>query len=379
MNILLAGEYSRLHNSLKEGLQALGHKVVLFGFKDGFKDYPVDLPLYKKWDSGWRKKIKIAVYRLSGFDISSYLTYRQFLQYRNQLSGFDLVQLINENTFVAAPGYEQKMLAFLFDRNPKVFLLSCGDDFANVSYAFGHPEFKSGVQPYRMGKIRPNDFLNVLKFQRAEFKKLHAYIYQNIEGVIASDLDYEPALLGNPKYLGLIPNPVNTDKIAFEPIAVDSKIVIFLGINTESYFKKGLDYFEQALDAIGKQYAQKVEIIISRNLPYEQYMQAYNRAHILLDQVFAIDQGYNALEAMARGKVVFTGAEPAFVNRYQLSESVNINATSDVDLLIADLSWLIEHPQEIPAIGKRARAFIEKEHDYRAIAQKYLDAWIQNA
>lgn len=379
MNILLAGEYSRLHNSLKEGLQALGHKVVLFGFKDGFKDYPVDLPLYKKWDSGWRKKIKIAVYRLSGFDISSWLTFRQFLNYRKQLSGFDLVQLINENTFVATPAYEEKMLRFLFDHNSKAFLLSCGDDYANVSHAFAHPEFKSGVQPYRMGKIRPNDFLNVLKFQQPAFKKLHDYIYQHIDGVIASDLDYEPALLQNSKYMGLIPNPVNTDKIAFEPLTTENKIVIFLGINTESYFKKGLDYFEQALGVIGEQYAEKVEIIVSRNLPYKQYMQAYNRAHILLDQAFAIDQGYNALEAMARGKVVFTGAEPVFASRYQLTEKVNINARPEIDQLVADLSWLIEHPEEIPAIGKRARAFIEKEHDYRVIAQKYLDTWNQKS
>lgn len=375
MDILLAGEYSRLHNSLKEGLQALGHRVVLFGFKDGFKDYPVDLPLHRKWDSGWRKKIKIVLYKASGFDLTAYLTYRQFLGYSRQLSGFDLVQLINENTFLGTPAYEQKMLRFLFAHNPKTFLLSCGDDYANVDYAFAHPGFKSAVQPYRMGKIRDNDFLNVLKFRRAGFKKLHHYIYQNIEGVIASDLDYEPALLGNPKYLGLIPNPINTDKIAFEPLIIENKIVIFLGINSESYFKKGLDYFEQALAVISQQYAEKVEIIVSRNLPYKQYMQAYLRAHILLDQAFAIDQGYNALEAMARGKVVFTGAEPAFASRYHLSEKVNINATADVAQLVSDLTFLIENPQEITAIGKRARAFIEKEHDYRLIAQKYLDTW----
>ena len=36
---------------------------------------------------------------------------------------------------------------------------------------------------------------------------------------------------------------------------------------------------------------------------------AFDTAHILLDQVYAYDQGYNALEAMAKGKVVFTGAE----------------------------------------------------------------------
>ena len=43
MDVLLVGEYSRLHNSLKEGLIELGHNVTLAGTGDGFKGYPVDL------------------------------------------------------------------------------------------------------------------------------------------------------------------------------------------------------------------------------------------------------------------------------------------------------------------------------------------------
>jgi hypothetical protein len=34
--------------------------------------------------------------------------------------------------------------------------------------------------------------------------------------------------------------------------------------------------------------------------------------------------------------------------------------------------FLIENPKSIVAIGKRARAFIEKEHDYVSIANQYL-------
>jgi hypothetical protein len=36
---------------------------------------------------------------------------------------------------------------------------------------------------------------------------------------------------------------------------------------------------------------------------------------------------------------------------------------------------LIENPAEIIAIGKRARTFIEKEHHYIQIAEKYIEAW----
>ena len=45
MRILLLGEYSRLHNSLKEGLVQLGHEVIIVGDGDDFKDYPVDFSI----------------------------------------------------------------------------------------------------------------------------------------------------------------------------------------------------------------------------------------------------------------------------------------------------------------------------------------------
>ncbi|MET0760420.1 MAG: glycosyltransferase [Flavobacterium sp.] len=375
MNILLIGEYSRLHNSLKEGLQKLGHHVVILGFNDGFKDFPVDFKLEKKWNEGWLKKIKVGLYKLTNFDVTSYLIYQQFLKNKSQFAGFDVVQLINENSFYCEPYFEKKILNFLFQNNKKTFLLSCGDDYLNVKYNFENHEIKSVVQPYLMGKIRRKNFLGVLKFRKKSFEKLHGFIYKNIAGVIATDMDYHLPLIDNPKYLGLIPNPINIEKIAFQPLVISNKIVIFLGINKESYYKKGSDYFEKALELIEAKYPEKVSIIITRSIPYNQYIKLYDEAPILLDQVYAFDQGYNALEAMAKGKVVFTGAEKEFEEYYNLTEKVAVNTLPDVAYLVTQLSYLIENPKEIIAIGKRARTFVEKEHDYVRIAEKYLKVW----
>ena len=79
---------------------------------------------------------------------------------------------------------------------------------------------------------------------------------------------------------------------------------------------------------------------------------------------------------MAKGKVVFTGAEQEWLNHYQLKEdSVAINALPNIDKIVEKLELLILHPEKIEDISKNARAFIEKEHDYKKIAQKYLDLW----
>jgi glycosyltransferase involved in cell wall biosynthesis len=63
------------------------------------------------------------------------------------------------------------------------------------------------------------------------------------------------------------------------------------------------------------------------------------------------------------------------MKQYNLTEKVAINALPDVDYLVHELSFLIDNPNEIAAIGKRARAFVEKEHDYSKIAKKYIDVW----
>lgn len=375
MKILLIGEYSRLHNSLKEGLLELGNEVILLGFKDGFKDYPVDFPLVKEWDYGFLKKVKMAILRLTGFNITSYLVYKQFYKNRKHFEGFDVVQLINENSFFCNYKYEKKILNYLFRHNKKIFLLSCGDDYTYVNYNFEHPENPSIIQPYLEGKIADKDFSNVLKFRTKPFKKLHHFIYQNILGVIATDVDYHIPLQDHVKYAGLIPSPINLDKLQKANLKINDRIIIFHGINKESYFKKGNDFFEKALEIIKKKYPDAIDVFVTENVPYNDYINRYNQAHIVLDQLHGHDQGSNALEAMAKGKVVFTNASEFFEKQYNLTEKVAINALPDVDYLVTQLSFLIENPEEIKAIGNRARAFIEREHDYIKIAEKYLSTW----
>lgn len=376
MKILLVGEYSRLHNSLKEGLLALGHEVMLVSTGDEFKNFPSDVLLKRKYESGVSKKVMVLLFKLFGFDISSQSLKNQFSQQQEKFKGFDIVQLINESSFGILPKYEKDIISFLSENNKKLFLLSCGTDYTSVKYAFENKFRYSIFTPFFEGKISEKDFYPVLKYLKPEYEDLHEFVIEKADGIIASDLDYHIPLEGNKKYLGLIPNPVNTDKLEFKTFAPEGKIIIFHGINRANYFKKGNDFFEAALEKIQQKYTSKVEIISVENIPYSEYIEKYNSAHILLDQVFAYDQGYNALEAMAKGKVVFTGAETEFLERYNLMEDeVCINALPDVASLISKVSWLIENPEIIEKIGKNARAFVEKEHNYLSIAACYLNVW----
>src|SRR5699024_1190877 len=129
-------------------------------------------------------------------------------------------------------------------------------------------------------------------------------------------------------------------------------------------------------EIIREKYPEKAKITIAQNLPYSEYIQLYDSAHILLDMVYAYDQGYNALEAMAKEKVVFTGAEKEFLDHYGLKEDeACINALPNVDDLVEKMENLIENPAKIEQIGANARNFVEREHHYIKVAKKYLEAW----
>src|SRR5699024_10828118 len=99
MKILLVGEYSRLHNSLKEGLIELGHEVKLIADGDNFKNYPVDLSIRPKWtNANWfSKKMKVGFYKLTAIDLQKVEAYLRFLFHKKKLKGFDVVQFINSN------------------------------------------------------------------------------------------------------------------------------------------------------------------------------------------------------------------------------------------------------------------------------------------
>lgn len=379
MKILLVGEYSRLHNSLKEGLKKLNHEVTIVAAYDGFKKYGVDLLIEKKYQKGIKKKFKNVIFKISGIDLESLYIKRQIKKLKPQLSGFDVVQFINEASFLCTAPIEKDIFDLIASWNKHVYLLSCGTDYISVNYANDEHYRYSILTPYKNGKDKT--FLDAygLKFLTSPYKTLHEHIYSKVNGVIASDLDYHLPLNNHPKYLGLIPNPVNIDTLKYKKPEIEDEIVIFHGINSHNYLKKGNDIFEEALTIVNKRFGEKIKIITVRSMPYEDYIKAFDGAHIVLDQIYAYDQGYNALEAMAKGKVVFTGAEKEWLNYYNVDEdTIAINALPNATYIAQKLEWLIKNPDKIIEISKNARHFIEVHHNYISSAKSYLKVWEEN-
>lgn len=378
MKILLVGEYSGFHNSLKEGLVKLGHEVVIAGLGDSFKKFPVDIDLEPTLaKSFFGNIIRQGIVRLTKFDIASFETMLKIRKHSEQLKNYDVVQLVNEYPLKTDRKIEKRLLQFIFKNNKNVFLSACGDDHVYISFLKKQTLPYSVLSPFFQNEKLKEYFKYSLAYLSQSHIKLHKFVFKNIKGIICGDMDYKIAYDASGIAADFVPFPINIDKLQQqEKIEVSEPIVIFHGINRVNFFKKGNAYFEAALEKIKQKYGERVQVITAESLPYHEYVNSYNKAHILLDQAYAYDQGYNALEAMAKGKVVFSGAETQFLEHYNLKEDeVCINALPDANYLVEKLSLLIENPQQIEQIGKNAKQFVEREHHYVRIAAKYLKVW----
>ncbi len=377
MKILLLGEYSNLHNSLKQALINMGHEVLLVGNADGFKKYQTDILIKSHLEDYLLFKLIarlfVRIFKINIFEIEIYLRAKKIV---NKLQGFDFVQLINENSFKTSPLLEIKLLKQIFKNNKKVFLLSCGVDSVSVKHAISKKLKYSILTPLFENASLEKKYKPILKYKRKNYLALGEFVQKHVNGIISSDLDYHIPYLNKKKYLGMIPNPINIQKIKYYGINKSKKISILHAINSSNKIKKGNKFFEEALEIIDKKFKSKISIVTTYDLPYKEHLENLKKCDILLDMVYAYDQGYNALEAMAMGKIVFSGAEEEWLKLYNIKEDTTvINALPNTMKVVEKLIWLIENPKILKSISVNARKFIEKNHDFEKISTKYIKIW----
>ncbi len=379
MKILLVGEYSGFHNSLKKGLIELGHDVTLIASGDGFKNYPADIKVnaffFRK--KTFFKKIKNLIFSLFKIDLAGLELLFRIKKRTKNLNHFDAIQFINSNCFLTKPSIEKKIFLHLSKLCPNRYVHGGGNDVFWTAYMLNVHKGYSSLTPYIKDPKLKSHFLPALKYTKKNYKDYYTFFIENINGIIPSDIDYKIVYKNTHKAFEMIPCPIDTSKLKFEPIKIDDKVIIFCGINTTNQYAKGIPYFLEALKAIEKKYKNRVQIKITKNIPYKEYIKIYDETHIFMDQCLSYDQGYNGREAMAKGKVVFSGANNDFRQFYNIkqNEMPLVEAKPDVKYLVTKLSELIEDHNKILEISKRARLFIEKEHNYIESAKKYLKTW----
>jgi len=183
-------------------------------------------------------------------------------------------------------------------------------------------------------------------------------------------------VLGNRVAYGGI--PIDTDSLEYRPLEqAPDKLRLFIGIQRDRHVIKGTDRLLAAMKRLHDRYPRVTELEVVENLPYDEYTRRMRQSHVILDQLYSYTPGTNALIAMAQGLVAVSGAEPEYYDL--IGETINKPIINVSPLIEGDidrkLTWLVEHRDQLPAMARASRAFVEKHNAAPVVAQRYLDFW----
>lgn len=353
MKVLLLGEFSALHKNLKEGLVELGHDVTIASSGDGWKGIEGDINLgsNKKGLVGKLEKI--------------FNTLKAISKFKN----YDVVQFVAPVLFPRFLGLNNLIVNYIFKHNKKVFLVGAGcNDSATADFFendLKYPQFYKEIK-----KSNPS-----MWSQTQEGREYNHWFLNKANGFIPIMYEYAQGYrdIGYSKLCPTIPIPMNIDKIRYEDNIVGEKLVIFHGLNREGV--KGTPIIREAMEKLQRDYPNEVECVIDGKMPLDVYLKFLKRVNVVIDQAYSVSIGVNGVYNLAMGKVVVGGGEQEFLDEFNLESSPLIPIQPTVEDIYHQLEQLLQRKSEILEMGKASRNFAEQLHDYKNVAQQYIDVW----
>lgn len=358
MKVLLVGEFSGFYLNLKQGLQELGVEVTLAANGDGWKQIPgADMPLYRTGDKAKLKKI--------------YYKLVEPLLGKKKLQGYDVVSLVQENVY--RPYINSCMVKALKEQNGSLYVNIAGNCYSL------YQSWKDGKLGYYTFDDNPHkhEMYTGGGVRREMTRRTERYVDRIADGIIPVMYEYAVGVRELPNYKKTIPLPFNADKTQYRPNRPGGKLVFYHGILREK--DKGTAYIREAFEMIQNKYPNDVEMLVCGSLPFQEYLEVLGKTNVLVDQCKEHCWGMNACYGMAQGKVVLGGASHNSLKEFGLAESPVLHIKPDTAQIVRQIEYVIENRNQIEEWGSKSRRFVEEFHDYRKIAQQYVDVWKNRA
>lgn len=363
--VLLLEDYSSFHLNLRDGLRELGVDARVASSGDIYKNFNRDIDL-----SFTPSKNRF---------INYYRQAKTYLSSWKQFSNNDIVQLITPRIL-----YGKWSDNFFYNRleknNGKIFYAACAGDVTyfeayrnGVTDKYGYSIQQGMLRDFNISSNADKKIL----WEDHNFKKEEKKYLEKFDGIIPVLWDYyiPYKLIKQRNLKSLIPLPINCNNLIYKENVVSDKIKIFHGVSGNREHFKGSYIILEALKKMEEKYPNDIDVITVKNVSNKEYVETLNSSNVLIDQVNSYDLGMAALQGLALGKVVLTGAEPDALKAKGLSQVPYFNALPDVEQICSIIEFLIENKDQIPAIGYQSRKFAEEYHGHIRIAQKYLDVW----
>ena len=361
MKILLIGEASFVHNTLKKGLEERGHRVLTMSAGNGWHDAPRDINLRR--DMRWGK--------LSGLKVVW-----QLLRHLPSLCGNDVVEIHNYQFVPLMYGWNTLLLRFLKLTNRCVVKGCFGDDVQIFRrQAQGIPAYSDTfwngkpqnpeLHRERIAEVSEHGAEQSWRKTTRMADALVACLYEYW-------LDYnEPPFAEKLHY---IPLPIVVPTSAPRQATMHRPIRVLVGIQPKRDFMKGAMRIASWLEDIKRRHSDQLEIKYVEGVPYDEYQRLLAAADVLVDQLYSYTPSMNSLAAMARGTVVIGGGEPDFYNfigEQTLRPIINVRPDVADEQNIRAIENALFTEGSLERLSRESVEFVRKYHDYRCVAEQY--------
>jgi glycosyltransferase involved in cell wall biosynthesis len=167
-----------------------------------------------------------------------------------------------------------------------------------------------------------------------------------------------------------IPQPVDLEYWTPQPANGPKEKLILVHAPT-SRKVSGTDYIISAVEDL-KEEGYKIELYLIEETPYDSLKEYYQKGDIFLDKVTLGIYGTFAIEGMALKKPVCVFIKDELLSLYP--EELPVMNTNP-DNLKQNLRRLIEDETLRRKLGEKGRAYAEKYHDVRKVAEKCLSIY----
>ena len=364
MKILLIGEASFLHNTLKKGLLERGHRVLTMSDGNGWHDAPRDIDLRR--DGRWGK--------LGGLRVVW-----QLLRHLPQLCGNDVVQIHNYQFVPLMYRWNTLLLRFLKLTNRCVVKGCFGDDPQIFRrQAQGVPAYSDTFWSGQLqnAELHRDRIAEVVEHgAEASWRNTTAMADALVACLYEYWLDYnEPPYAAKLHY---IPLPMECEEMVRWCDLTTSPshhLTILIGLQPKRDFMKGAMKIATFVEEVARRHPGRVQIKYVEGVPYDEYQRLLAEADVLVDQLYSYTPSMNSLAAMARGTVVIGGGEEEyyeFIGEKTLRPIINVRPDASDEENIAAIERALFTDGTLERMRHESIAFVRKYHDYRRVAEQY--------
>ena len=354
MKVLLLGNWSGMASQMCEGLRTFGHEVTLAAFQDGFKgNYGADIDLSEKHTGSPRLDAAYNLMKLTSLK-----------------EEYDVIHLQTPYLFAGSTLLFLGILKNILKSGKIISLSLAGDDYYYWKVSPQHLAYgpwQDTVKIDHRGRTpffatRPSKFINDWTVRQADI-------------IIPACYEYIMGYRDNTKIYKHIPFAFDVKSVVPKyPEEIFNRKIRILHAESRPGFK-GSRHIMGALRRIEREHPDEVEVLFFKHVPYGEYKLLLEQTDIVLDQANSYSWGMNAVEALALGKVVFSGAESEALAFYGVKDCPIINMEPDEDQIYARLCDLLQTPSRLSVLGRESRAFAESFHGFDHVIPELVRAW----